>query len=253
MIRIDSISVAYPRKQNPALRNVSLHIKPNEIVGVAGESGSGKTTLGKALIGLLPLLTGNIWYDEKNIRLLNKTERFQLCREFQMIWQDPYGSLNPRMRIGDIISEGVDIHKLKKTLPDDLVDHWLHAVGLPIEFKHRYPSTLSGGQRQRVVIARALAVSPRFLVCDEPVSALDLFTQKQILNLLKEIKNKHSLSLLFISHDLGVLSEICDRIAILHQGEIVECEQAQTLLKNPKHPYTRALISSIPTIPNLRP
>ena len=178
MIHVDNISVAYPRKQSLALRNISLHIKPNEIVGIAGESGSGKTTLGKALIGLLPLSSGDIFFNGENINLLGKAERFHLYREFQMIWQDPYGSLNPRMRIGDIISEGIDIQRVKNKLPrDELVDYWLHAVDLPSEFRGRYPSTLSGGQRQRVVIARALAVSPRFLVCDEPVSSLDHFTQ----------------------------------------------------------------------------
>ena len=237
-------------KKNSAVRavnGVSLEIYEKETLGLVGESGCGKSTLGRAILDLRPIEKGSINFDEsgqinkkKGINKLNK-------KNYQIIFQDPFSSLNPRMSVGDIVKEPLDIHyNLRTSEKINRVKELFQMVGLDPSYIYRYPHEFSGGQRQRIGIARALAVSPKFIVCDEPISALDVSIQAQIIKLLKKLQLELGLTLLFISHDLSVVWYIADRIAVMYLGKILEIGSKKEIFQNPKHPYTKALLSSIP-------
>jgi oligopeptide transport system ATP-binding protein len=214
---------------------------------LVGESGCGKSTLGRAILRLIEPTGGEVIFDGKNLVTLSGRELRDIRREMQIIFQDPYASLNPRMRVGDIVGEGLEIHKLAKgQAKRDRVMELLHQVGLREEHYARYPHEFSGGQRQRIGIARALAVNPKFIVCDEPVSSLDVSIQAQIINLLQELQEKMHLTYLFISHDLRVVEHISHRVAIMYLGKVVEIAKSETIYRDAKHPYTRALLSAVP-------
>ena len=235
------------RRAFQAVRAVDLSVYEGEVLALVGESGSGKTTLGRALLRLIDTSSGAIEFCGKPITPLNAAALRPLRREMQIIFQDPFASLDPRMRVGDIIAEGLRIHNVGDAATRaGRVAELLKQVGLEPEHAWRFPHALSGGQRQRVGIARALAVNPRFIVADEPVSSLDVSVQAQIINLLCELKEKLSLTLLFISHNLGVVRLIADRVAVMYLGRIVEIADAETLFERPAHPYTRTLLASIP-------
>jgi oligopeptide transport system ATP-binding protein len=233
-----------------AVTDVDLEIAAGETLGLVGESGCGKSTLGRALVRLVEPSAGTIAFDGQELTHLTQRALRPLRRQMQMIFQDPYGSLNPRMSIGTAIAEPLVIHKLAKTSGDRTarVAELLGKVGLRADLATRYPHELSGGQRQRVGIARALAVGPRFVVCDEPISALDVSIQAQIVNLLQDLQAAESLTYLFISHDLRIVQHVCDRVAVMYLGRIVELADASTLYQEPKHPYTKALLSAVPRV-----
>lgn len=230
-----------------AVDNVTFSINQGETIGVVGESGCGKTTVGRTLIRLYRPTEGEIYYNGKNINDLNKTEAKKYAKTAQMIFQDPYASLNPRMTVGDIIGEGIDIHGLYKNGErQNRIYELLEKVGLNREHANRFPHEFSGGQRQRVGIARALAIEPEFIVCDEPISALDVSIQAQIVNLLMKLQKDMNLTYMFIAHDLSMIKHISDRIAVMYLGTIVELTNSNELYSNPIHPYTKALLSAIP-------
>ena len=230
-----------------AVDGISLQIKRGETFGLVGESGCGKSTLGRTLVRVYEPTSGSILYKGKDITKLRGQEAKKYASEVQMIFQDPYASLNPRMTIGDIIKEGMKIHHLgnEKERTDRMYE-LLELVGLSKDHAQRFPYEFSGGQRQRVGIARALAVNPEFIVCDEPISALDVSIQAQIINLLRELQQKLGLTLLFIAHDLSVVRYISDRVGVMYLGSLVEVAEAEELWLNPIHPYTRGLLSAIP-------
>ena len=234
---------------NKAVDDVNLTIYKGETLGLVGESGSGKSTLGKALIKLIKPTSGSILYKGQEITELEKNDLRKIRKNFQIIFQDPYASLNPRMNVSQIISEPFVIHD--KSLSEKTIlektEYLLNLVGLTSLDMKRYPHQFSGGQRQRIGIARALALEPEFIVCDEPVSALDVSIQAQIINLLKELQNKLNLTYLFISHDLSVVKKVSTRIAVMYLGKIVEISTRNAIYGDAKHPYTQALLSAIPT------
>lgn len=233
-----------------AVDGVSFRINKGTTVGLVGESGSGKTTIGRSLIKLAPISSGKIFYDGVEIGSLGARKFFPYRKKMQMIFQDPFNSLNPRMTLYDIIAEPLDIHfpKLKKKEKYERVANLLSKVKLDTDFMTRYPHEFSGGQRQRIGIARALAVEPEFLICDEPVSALDVSVQAQIVNLLQDIQEEFGLTYLFIAHDLAVIEHISDQVLVMTAGKIVEQASAEMIYQDPKHIYTKKLLEAIPKI-----
>lgn len=234
-----------------AVDNASLNIAQGEVVGLAGESGCGKSTLGRMVAGILPLSDGNIFYRDNDVRQLTPEEYKKFALNVQMIFQDPFASLNPRKRVRNIIGDAPLAHGIvKRSELDDYLDEMMLRSGLDPIFKRRYPHQFSGGQRQRIGIARALAVNPEFIVCDEAVAALDVSIQAQILNLFIKLREDFNLTYLFISHDLGVIEHISDRIIIMYLGRVVETARTEELFAAPNHPYTQALLLEVPRLEN---
>ncbi len=231
-----------------AVNDVSFYVNRGEVLGLVGESGSGKTTVGRTILRLIEPTEGEVVFDGTDVVALSKPELRPFRRRMQIIFQDPFASLNPRMTVGDIIAEPLIIHRLVKTPQErtDRVAELLKLVGLSPDHMRRYPHEFSGGQRQRIGIARALAVDPEFIVADEPVSALDVSIQAQVVNLLQDLKDELGLTLLFIAHDLAVVEYVSDRIAVMYLGKIMEMAPAKELYTNPQHPYSEALLSAVP-------
>ena len=232
-----------------AVNDVTLEIWAGETLGLVGESGSGKSTFGRLLLRLIEPTSGQALFDGRDLASLSRKQLRQLRRDMQLVFQDPYSSLDPRMRVRAIVAEGIEIHRLARgRQKEERVLELLKMVGMDADALDRYPHEFSGGQRQRIGIARALAVSPRFLVLDEPVSALDVSIQAQIINLLQDLQEQLRLTYLFIAHDLRVVKHISQRVAIMYLGKIVELASRDEIYSNPRHPYTRALLSAIPQI-----
>ena len=259
LLEVRNLKVHFPVKHGvfsrvqawvKAVDGVSLEVAPGETLGLVGESGCGKTTLGRAIVRLLEPTAGSVIFEGEDITQLDGAELRARRRRFQMIFQDPVGSLNPRLTVGQIIGEAIEIHKLAPTPAAQVkrVEELLLAVGLNPLHAQRYPHEFSGGQRQRIGIARALAVEPQLIVCDEPVSALDVSVQAQIINLLQDLQRERGLAYLFIAHDLAVVEHISRRVVVMYLGKVVEVAASKPLISAPKHPYTQALISAVPVV-----
>ena len=250
LIEVKDLSKHFNVGRNMVLKavdDVTFNIYKGETFGVVGESGCGKTTCGRTVLGMYDATKGQVLYEGKDIHSMDKKERFDFKKKAQYIFQDPYASLDPRMTIGSIIAEGMDVHfKMTDEERQNKIDRLLNIVGLNKEHGARFPHELSGGQRQRVGIARCLAVEPEFIVCDEPISALDVSIQAQIVNLLNKLQNEMGLTYMFISHDLSMVKHISDRIAVMYLGSVAELAQADMIYEDSLHPYTQALISAIP-------
>jgi len=260
LLQVDHLAVHFPmaraswfqRGPSPVLQavaDVSFHILPGETLALVGESGCGKTTLGRALVGLHASIQGSIRFKGQDLATMSPTQRQQTRRSVQMIFQDPYESLNPRLPVSDVITEPLLIHGLGGGAERaDRARDLIAQVGLPVDALNRYPHQFSGGQRQRIAIARALGPEPELIVADEPLSALDVSIQSQILNLMSQLREERGLSYLFISHDLSAVHHLADRVAVMYLGHLVELAPRSELFDNPGHPYTRALIDAIPQI-----
>lgn len=251
LLRVDNLVVEYPGKgfrARPfrALTDINISIGQGETLGLVGESGSGKTTLGRAVLGLAPVTGGKITFEGRDISHAGRKERRVLSRDLQVVFQDPYTSLNPALEIGDILAEPLGVQGKPPAEARKRVKELLDQVGLPADAIHRLPREFSGGQRQRVAIARALALSPKLIVCDEPVSALDLSTQAKVLDLFLQIQKDTGVSYLFVSHDLDVVRHISHRVAVMYHGEIVEQGPADVVTRDPEHPYTQRLLLASP-------
>ena len=251
LLTVDDLVVEYPgkgfrAKPFQALKGVSIDIRAGETVGLVGESGSGKTTLGRAVLGLAPVTGGTITYDGKDISHLHRKERRALSSEIQVVFQDPYSSLNPSMTIEQILAEPLQARGVASATAKSRVRELLDQVGLPADARSRLAREFSGGQRQRIAIARALALDPKLIVCDEPVSALDLSTQERVLDLFIEIQERTGVAYLFITHDLAVVRHISHRVAVMYRGEIVETGDGDQVTAHPKHPYTQRLFMASP-------
>jgi ABC-type glutathione transport system ATPase component len=251
LLDIKDVVVEYPSKgfrAKPfkALKGVSLDIRPGETVGLVGESGSGKTTLGRAVLGLAPVTGGSVKYRGQEISKATRAQRKELSHEIQVVFQDPYTSLNPSMTIEQILTEPLTVRKVERQTANKRVAELLDQVRLPRDAAHRLPREFSGGQRQRVAIARALALDPKLIVCDEPVSALDLSTQARVMELFIEIQERTGVAYLFVSHDLAVVRHLSHRVAVMYHGEIVEWGDGAQVTGAPEHPYTQRLFMAAP-------
>ncbi|HWE64569.1 MAG TPA: dipeptide ABC transporter ATP-binding protein [Chloroflexota bacterium] len=230
-----------------AVDGISFDVKRGETFGLVGESGCGKTTTGRTILRLQKATSGDVIFENQNVLALSASQMKARRRDMQIIFQDPYSSLNPRMPVGDIIGEGLRVHGMSdRREREKTVQYFLSVVGLRREYVRRYPHEFSGGQRQRIGVARALALRPKFIVCDEPVSALDVSVQSQVLNLLEDLQKEFGLTYLFIAHDLSVVEYLSDRVAVMYLGKMAELATSEDLYKNPLHPYTKALLSAIP-------
>ena len=249
-LSIEYLSIADAKKTTvKAVNDVSLKIYPGEIYALAGESGCGKSTLAKSIVKLVKPKSGNIFFEDKSIFCQNKTEKKTYPQKVQMVFQNPYSSLNPKIKIVDILKEPLDINtNLTKEEKNKLIEEVLSDVGLQKSCLNLYPHEFSGGQRQRIAIARALILNPKLLIADEPVSALDASIQAQIINLLKELKEKRDLTILFISHDMNVIKYLADRVGIMKFGNLIEENYTSTLFKYPKEEYTKTLLDSVPKL-----
>ncbi len=233
-----------------AVDGVSFDVWPGQTVGLVGESGSGKTTVGRSILKLIPATSGEVVFNGRSILPMPERDFRPMRREMQMIFQDPFGSLNPRLTVGSIVGEALEIHfpAMNRCDRSSRVAELLGLVGLKADMAGRYPHEFSGGQRQRIGIARALAVEPRFIVCDEPVSALDVSVQAQIVNLLQDLQERLGIAYLFIAHDLAVVEHISDHVLVMHHGKIVESAPAGEIYRNPRHDYTRTLLAAVPDL-----
>ena len=256
LIKVENLKKYYPVRSGvlrqisawvQAVDDISFEIRRGETIGLVGESGCGKTTVGRTLLNLIPPTSGEVYFEGQPVYEMNNREWKKLRRDMQIIFQDPYASLDPRLSISDSIGEGLKIHRMGSASERfDEVLSILRKVGLEEYHARRFPHEFSGGQRQRIGIARALALKPKFIICDEPVSALDVSIQSQVLNLLKELQDEFELTYMFIAHNLSVVEHISDRVAVMYLGKIVELATREELFANPLHPYTQALMSAVP-------
>ena len=264
LLKVDNLKTYFPIKKGllrrtvgyvKAVDGISFGIEKGQTLGLVGESGCGKTTVARSIVRLVPATAGRIVFEQMDVLSADKSKLRQLRRQISLIFQDPFGSLDPRMTVGNIIAEPLKVQKAQRHIENYLerVAVLLSKVGLSAEHINRYPHEFSGGQRQRIGVARALALEPKLVICDEPVSALDVSIQSQILNLLKDLQEEFGLTYLFIAHDLAVVEFFCDVVAVMYMGKIVEQATAEELYRNPLHPYTHALMSAIPQVdPSLR-